>query len=108
MQSFSIEHIFPMDKGGKSELENLALSCQGCNNHKYNKTGGLDPVSRKNVHRYHPRKQKWNDHFVWNEDCTHIIGTTPTGRGTFKTLNLNRDEIVNLRKTLYKARKHPP
>ncbi|MGE0083882.1 MAG: HNH endonuclease [Desulfococcaceae bacterium] len=34
MQSFSIEHIIPADKGGKTESENLALSCQGCNNHK--------------------------------------------------------------------------
>lgn len=45
MQSFSIEHILPIDKGGKSDLENLALSCQGCNNHKYNKTEGVDPIS---------------------------------------------------------------
>lgn len=50
MQSFSIEHIIiPADKGGKTEPENLALSCQGCNNHKYNKTEGYDPVSRQTV-----------------------------------------------------------
>jgi 5-methylcytosine-specific restriction endonuclease McrA len=55
MQSFSIEHIIPVDKGGKTELENLALSCQGCNNHKYNKIEGYDPVSRQFVPLFHPR-----------------------------------------------------
>ncbi len=58
MQSFSIEHIIPVDKGGKTELENLALACQGCNNHKYIKTEGYDPISRQIVPLYHPRQQK--------------------------------------------------
>lgn len=108
MQSFSIEHILPIDKGGKTDLENLALSCQGCNNHKYNKAEGIDPVSRKIVSLYNPRKQKWNDHFVWNEDCTYIIGITAAGRATVNELNLNREGLVNLRRILYKERKHPP
>ncbi len=108
MQSFSIEHIIPVDKGGNSESGNLALSCQGCNNHKYNKTEGYDPVSRQMVSLYHPRQQNWNAHFVWNEDCTLIIGITPTGRATVNTLHLNREGLVNLRRILYEARKHPP
>jgi len=40
IQSFSVEHIIPKSQGGKSTLDNLALACQGCNNHKYNKTAG--------------------------------------------------------------------
>jgi 5-methylcytosine-specific restriction endonuclease McrA len=84
-QSFSIEHIIPRDKDGKTELANLALSCQGCNNHKYNKTVGLDPASKQLVPLYHPRQQKWSDHFAWNHDCTLIIGLTPTGRATVET-----------------------
>lgn len=40
-QSFSIEHIVPLHKGGSSELENLAFSCQGCNGHKYTNRVGL-------------------------------------------------------------------
>jgi 5-methylcytosine-specific restriction endonuclease McrA len=34
-QSFSVEHIIPRSEGGKTELENLAFACQGCNGHKY-------------------------------------------------------------------------
>ena len=42
MQPFSVEHIVPRSQGGATTLENLALACQGCNNHKYNKTKGRD------------------------------------------------------------------
>ena len=43
--SFSIEHIIPRSKGGNTELDNLALACQGCNNAKYNHIEGLDPIA---------------------------------------------------------------
>ena len=36
-QSFSVEHIMPKQFGGKTIEENLALACQGCNNHKATK-----------------------------------------------------------------------
>ena len=107
-QSFSIEHIIPQEKGGKTEVENLALSCQGCNNHKYTKTEGYDPVSRQSVPLYHPRQQQWGAHFAWNDDYTLIIGLTATGRATVETLHLNREGVVNLRRLLYTAKKHPP
>ncbi|MCA0457342.1 MAG: HNH endonuclease [Chloroflexi bacterium] len=68
VQPFSIEHINPTSKGGLSTEDNLALSCQGCNNHKYNKTQGSDPISGQKTPLYHPRIHAWTDHFVWNED----------------------------------------
>lgn len=108
MQSFSIEHIRPLSKDGVSKEDNLALSCQGCNGHKYNKTESYDPVSIKKVSLFHPREQKWSDHFVWNEDYSLIIGITPTGRATVETLQLNREGLVNLRKVLYVIGEHPP
>lgn len=36
-QSFSVEHIVAVNHGGTNTLDNLALACQGCNNHKYTK-----------------------------------------------------------------------
>lgn len=107
-QSFSIEHIKPKSKGGLSTLDNLALSCQSCNNHKYNKTSGLDPVSGEIVSLFNPRQQKWLDHFIWNEDCTLIIGLTSIGRATVNVLQLNKPGLVNLRRILYEAGEHPP
>src|SRR5438046_2244977 len=32
---FSVEHILPRSRGGEATEGNLALACQGCNNHKY-------------------------------------------------------------------------
>lgn len=108
MQSFSVEHIVPRSRGGKTEFENLALACQGCNNHKYTKTKGRDPVNGDVVPLYHPRLQRWRDHFAWNEDCALIIGLTPVGRATVEALCLNRDGLINLRQVLYIMGTHPP
>ncbi len=108
MQSFSVEHIVPRSCGGKTEFENLALACQGCNNHKYTKTKGRDPVNGDVVPLYHPRLQRWRDHFAWNEDCALIIGLTPVGRATVEALCLNRDGLINLRQVLYIMGTHPP
>jgi 5-methylcytosine-specific restriction endonuclease McrA len=46
-QPFVVEHILPKSKGGKSVQENTALSCQGSNNYKYNKTAGIDSLTGK-------------------------------------------------------------
>ncbi len=107
-QAFSLDHIIPVEKGGKTALNNLALSCQGCNNHKYTKTEGYDAITHQMIPLYHPRKHQWNEHFVWNEDCTLILGVTPTGRATVETLQLNRAGVVNLRQILSRAKQHPP
>lgn len=107
-QSFSTEHIIPRHWGGATTLDNLALACQGCNNHKYTKIEEHDPVSDKVVSLYHPRQQRWHDHFAWNDDFTLVIGLTPTGRATIKALQLNREELVNLRRVLYAMGEHPP
>jgi len=72
--SFSVEHIKPLSKGGNNNLDNLALSCQGCNNHKYNKTEGKDPVSGAIISLYNPRHQNWQEHFNGNQDYILIIG----------------------------------
>ena len=106
--SFSVEHIIPVSKGGSSELSNLAFACQGCNNRKYITIEVNDPVTQHLVPLYHPRKQKWIEHFAWNEDCSEILGLTATGRATVNKLKLNRSGLVNLRKILYDCGEHPP
>ncbi len=104
---FSVEHIFPISKDGTDEVENLALSCQGCNGHKYTKTEGFDSISQTTVTFYNPRKDVWREHFAWNEDFIEIIGLTAKGRVTIKSLNLNRPRIINLRRILGLAGEHP-
>jgi HNH endonuclease len=105
---FSYEHIIPSARGGKSELENLALSCLGCNFQKYISTDAIDPLTEERVPLYHPRRDRWGDHFVWNDDFTLIEGKTPTGRATVERLRLNREGVVNLRQVLLASGLHPP
>lgn len=107
-QPFSVEHIVPRSKGGETELDNLAFSCQGCNNLKYNKLFAYDPVTRRFVPLFHPRQQEWHEHFIWNYDYTMVIGVTPVGRATVEALQLNREGLLNLRHLLHKAKQHPP
>jgi hypothetical protein len=107
-QPFVVEHIFPKSKGGESIQENTALSCQGCNNYKYNKTTGIDGLTGKEAALFNPRKQNWSAHFAWSNDTTEIIGLTTTGRVTSDVLKLNRIELRNLRRLLTNAGKHPP
>lgn len=95
-QVFSVDHIVPRHAGGRTTSGNLALCCQGCNNHKYTKTKGLDPISGELVSLYHPRRQRWLDHFAWSHDYSLILGLTPTGRATVAALRLNRPGLVNL------------
>ena len=107
-QPFSIEHIFPISAGGGSDLDNLAYACQGCNNHKYTKTKGIDSLGNVEVALFHPRHDEWTTHFGWGNGGLEIIGLTAIGRATVHELQLNRRNLVNLRALLLLADLHPP
>ena len=107
-ESFAVEHIVPAIRGGLTASENLALSCSGCNSHKYDKVEAPDPESRILVLLYHPRQHRWRNHFAWDEEYTHLLGITPTGRATILALHTNRPGVVNLRWALFLLGLHPP
>ena len=106
--TFSVEHIIPRSVSGTTAADNLALSCQECNNHKYNKIQAIDPTSGEHVPLYHPRQHLWSDHFIWNDDYSKIEGISAIGRATVETLQLNRTGVVNLRRVLFEMGAHPP
>lgn len=107
-QSFSVEHIVPLQSGGGEDEDNLALACQGCNNHKYTKIQAIDPITEDLVPLFHPRRDRWRDHFIWTYDLTRVVGLTPVGRATVEALQLNRSGLVNLRRALVRCGEHPP
>ena len=107
-QPFVIDHIVPISENGKTTLDNLAFCCGGCNGHKYAKIQAIDPVSRELVPLYNPRKQNWQNNFVWSEDFLQVVGMTAIGRATINALQMNRSGVVNMRKLLLMAGLHPP
>ena len=105
---FAVEHIVPRVAGGGNEPSNLALSCQGCNNLKFVSIEAVDPVTGVRVPLFHPRQQRWSQHFLWSQDTTVVVGRTPIGRATVERLRLNREGVVNLRRVLATIGQHPP
>ena len=105
---FSIEHILPRSKEGLNEIDNLAYACIGCNIYKSNKTEYLDVVSQELSPLYNPRSMNWNDHFIWDELLTSIVGKTSIGRATIEAIRLNRKPLKNLRRALIAIGEHPP
>ncbi|NOT63345.1 MAG: HNH endonuclease [Acidobacteria bacterium] len=102
------EHILALALGGLNIFANLCLACSPCNLHKGVLTHGLDPLTEMMMPLFHPRQQKWNEHFTWDESGTLIVGLTPTGRATINALQLNNDLLVVARSTWVRAGTHPP
>ena len=106
--TFSVEHTIAHARGGETDAYNLALACQGCNNHKYDKTEAVDPATGLVVPLFNPRRAPWDAHFVWSADYALVIGITPSGRATVQALALNRPGVVYLRRVLHQLGDHPP
>jgi HNH endonuclease len=104
----SVDHIVPVCDGGRTEFKNLALSCQGCNNFKSSKSDIFNPITRRSTPLFHPRKDRWRDHFAWSRDFTMIERLTEIGRATIEVLQLNREGLVNIRRALVLVGVHPP
>lgn len=86
---FEVEHIFPVMHGGTDDELNLALACRSCNLHKAAHLTGEDSETNETVRLFHPRKDKWADHFVVEGETEAIFGLTPKGRATIIRLEMN-------------------
>jgi hypothetical protein len=51
----------------------------------------LDPETQQEVALFNPRRDLWNDHFIWSADGLRIIGVTMIGRATVSRLDMNDD-----------------
>lgn len=90
-----IEHIRPRKHGGSDGESNLCLACIDCNLHKGSNLTGIDPDTDAISELFHPRLQRWEDHFAWER--TSIAGKTATGRTTIRVLGMNSEDQLALR-----------
>lgn len=106
--SFTIDHVVPIVKGGTNDIENLALACFHCNRRKSDHAMGFDPISGLLYNIFNPRREQWNEHFIWSVNCTEILGLTVIGRATIAKLDLNRPRILSIRLSDVAVGRHPP
>ena len=95
---FPVDRIIAGQHGGEYTPENTALACHECNAKKGPCISGVDTASDMIVPLYNPRKLAWSEHFEFSGAL--IVGTTPTGRATVRTLGFNEDDRVYLRQEL--------
>src|SRR5262245_8380341 len=102
---FEIDHIIAEKHGGASEAYNLCLACYRYNSFKGSDIASADPESGMATILFHPRRQKWVEHFRLNEGFIEPL--TPEGRVTVFLLRLNTSVQVVARVALMAEERYP-
>jgi hypothetical protein len=99
------DHIIAQKHRGLTVAENLALSCFYCNSFKGPNIAGIDPETGVLTRLFHPRQDRWADHFRWQGAI--LIGQTAVGRTTIEVLEINAADCVELRQSLIQEGRFP-
>jgi hypothetical protein len=86
---FEVEHVLPASQQGPAEERNLALACRACNLRKSDHLTGTDGETGSTVRLFHPRQDRWDEHFEVIPETGLIQGKTPIGRATVDRLEIN-------------------
>jgi hypothetical protein len=95
---FHVEHIIARQHRGTDSEENLALACPECNFRKGTNLAGVDPDQGLVTPLFHPRRDRWEDHFRF--DGLRTVGLTPVGRTTLWLLDMNSSGQLRARELL--------
>jgi hypothetical protein len=105
---FEFEHILPRSVGGETVFENICFACPTCNRYKADRTTAIDPDTQVEVPLFHPHRDPWQEHFVWNENATELVALSSTGRATIAALRMNRRQLIRVRRMWVAMGEHPP
>jgi hypothetical protein len=86
---FEVEHIQPGSRQGSDEESNLALACRACNLRKLDHVTARNGETGKPVPLFHPRQDRWEEHFEVIREAGLIQGKTAIGRATVACLGMN-------------------
>jgi len=100
-----VDHIISRKHGGQSDSDNLAYACLRCNVWKGTDVGSFDPQSGTLVSLFHPRRQRWEDHFRLQRAVIEPL--TAEGKATARLLKLNLDKRVVERRLLAIVGRYP-
>lgn len=104
--TFEVDHIRPLKHNGSDDTENLCLACYKCNGYKGDNIAGYDPESDIMTPLYHPRQQRWEDHFTLETDCK-LTGRTAEGRTTIEVFRINEESRIQQRQLLAQLGTYP-
>lgn len=107
-EPMEFDHIIPESRGGRTERENLWLVCSQCNDFKSDRVRARDPITKRVVRLFNPRRDNWDTHFSWADGGLLVEGITPIGRATVTALKLNQRIRVIARRVWVAAGWHPP
>lgn len=96
--TFHTEHIQARQHHGSDDPSNLALACPDCNAKKGPNVATVSPETGELVELFHPRRHRWDDHFV--RVGGEIVGISEIGRATVLLLDMNEEERVVIRAAL--------
>lgn len=103
--SFHIEHIIATKHHGKTEAENLCLSCPTCNRYKGSDISSIDIETGKITELFNPRTDKWHEHF--DLDGSRIEPLSSLGRVTTSLLRFNHPDRIAERELLISLNHYP-
>ena len=93
-----VEHIVARQHHGQTTDDNLALACPRCNLAKGPNLAGIDPQSGRRVWLFHPRRDRWEQHFRWRGAI--LVGLPATARATIDVLKMNQSIAVAQRRRI--------
>lgn len=105
---FEVEHVVPPLHGGMDDATNWALSCHSCNLHKSTHLQGTDVETQTAVRLFHPRSDRWVEHFRVELATGAIIGLTVVGRATVTRLRMDTPAQLAARQQWMRLRLFPP
>ncbi len=92
---FQVDHIIAKKHGGPTVETNLAWACYYCNSYKGPNLSGWLVETDEVVRLFHPRKDRWHDHFAWH--AALLVPKTNIGQVTIDVLEMNHSDVVELR-----------
>ena len=93
--------------GGANVESNWALSCRACNLHNGIHREAIDAQTGVLVPLFHPRQDRWDEHFSVEENTGALLGLTPVGRATMARLQMNRPAQFAARQQWMRLRLFP-
>ena len=95
---FHVEHIQATQHVQDDSESNLCLACPRCNLQKGPNLSTLSLPDRKLIRLFHPREDKWSDHFEVVDG--RIVGKSDVGAATARLLLMNAGDQLRIRRKL--------